>query len=226
MNKLLYTFLFVFGLSLSQKICVAQTTEEKPSKKIKDPKDRIVVDLNYDGWLNIPQGIAQKAYSLGGNAYFIWDYPVGYGPFSLAFGGGFSTHNVHSNGQITYSVDGKYTSLTPITTPYKTNKLSCNYFEIPLELRMRTGNGHKFKMAIGGKIGYMYNIHTKEVDDDGKRKVYWIKNVNPWRYGVTFRIGYDKINLQGFYSLSELFLKGKGEPNLIPYSIGIGLLLY
>jgi len=226
MKKIFFACFYVLGFVFPSTNSVAQTTEEKQPKKIKEPKDRIVVDLNYDGWLNIPQGIAQKAFSIGGNAYFIWDYPVGYGPFSIAFGGGISTHNVHSNGRVTYSVDGNYTSLTPLTTPYKKNKLSCNYFEVPLELRMRTGNGHKFKMAFGGKIGYLYNIHTKEVDDDGKRKVYWIKNVNPWRYGVTFRIGYDKINLQGFYSLSELFLKGKGEPNVIPYSLGIGLLLY
>src|SRR4051812_10328151 len=70
------------------------TTEEAPSaKKILDPKDRIVVDFSYDGFTHLPNGISQKAYSFGGNVYFMYDYPVGYGPFSLAFGGGFSTHD-------------------------------------------------------------------------------------------------------------------------------------
>ena len=226
--KQLVKTVFIFLIIFPSSILNAQVdVKEKVQKKIKERKDRIVVDFSYDGWLNMPKGIQQKPYSLGGNAYVMWDYPVGYGPLSLAFGIGISTHNVHSNGQITYSIDGKYTSLQAITSPYRRNKLSCNYFEIPVELRIRGGaNGHGFKLSVGGRIGYMYNAHTKVIDNDGKRKVYWIKNINPWRYGVTFRIGYDKITLQGFYALSELFEKGKGEPKMVPYSIGIGLLLY
>ncbi len=223
----LYIFLFTSTTLFSQKSpSGSYTLEEAPQKKIKERKDRIVVDFSYDGWKELPSGIQQKPYSLGGNAYLMWDYPFGYGPLSVAFGAGFSTHNVHSNGEITYSIDGKYTSLLALTRPYKRNKLSCNYVEIPLELRIRTGaNSHGFKLSIGGRIGYMYNAHTKVIDDDGKRKVYWIKNLNPWRYGVTFRIGYDKYTIQGFYALSELFDKGKG-PKMVPYSIGVGLLLY
>ncbi|MBN8695417.1 MAG: PorT family protein [Bacteroidetes bacterium] len=231
MKRLLPIFLFLFLFAsedlFSQKSpSGSYTLEEAPQKKIKERKDRIVVDFSYDGWSGLPPGIQQKPYSLGGNAYLMWDYPMGYGPLSIAFGAGFSTHNVHTNGEITYSIDGKYTSLQPITRPYKRNKLSCNYVEIPLELRIRTGaNSHGFKLAIGGRIGYMYNAHTKVIDDDGKRKVYWIKNLNPWRYGVSFRIGYDKYTIQGFYALSELFDKGNG-PKMVPYSIGVGLLLY
>lgn len=200
--------------------------EEHPAKKILDPKDRIVVDFNFDSWQNIPKGINQKPYSFGGNIYFIWDYPIGFGPVSLAFGGGFSTHDVHTNGKIVYSTDGRYTSFVPITTKYNTNKLSCNYFEIPVELRIRSRNNHSFKLALGGKIGYAFNVHTKYEDHEGKIKVYKIKNIDPIRYGLTARVGYDRFNIQAFYSLSPLFLKGRGEPNMIPFSIGIGLLLY
>lgn len=206
----------------------AQTTDvtEKPPKKIADPKDHIVVDFSFDSYRNWPTGISQKPYSLGGNAYLMWDYPFGYGPFSVAVGAGFSTHDVHTNGQITYSIDGKYTSFVPLTVKYNTNKFSMNYIEIPVELRLRTRGEKSFKMTIGGKIGYAYNVHTKYADADGKIKVYRIKNIDPLRYGVTFRIGYNKFNLQGFYALSEIFKKGRGEPGMTPYSIGIGMLLY
>src|SRR5436190_7845607 len=88
--------------------------EEKAPKKIADPKDHIVVDFSYDGYLHLPDGIKQKPYSLGGNAYLMWDYPLGYTPLSFAIGGGFSTHDVHTNGKLTYSIDGKYTSFEPI----------------------------------------------------------------------------------------------------------------
>jgi hypothetical protein len=200
--------------------------EEKPVKKIADPKDRIVVDFNYDSFTHLPKGITQKFYSFGGNVFFMWDYPFGYGPLSVAFGAGFSTHDVHTNGKIVYSIDGKYTSFEPIKTKYNTNKLSLNYFEIPVELRIRTRGDHNFKVYIGGKAGYAYNTHTKFEDAEGKIKVYKIKNINPFRYGATFRIGYDRYNLQAFYSLSDLFIEGGGEANMTPFSVGVGLLLY
>lgn len=200
--------------------------EEKPLKKIADPKDRIIVDFNYDSFEHLPQGITQKFYSFGGNVFFMWDYPFGHGPMSVAFGAGLSTHDVHTNGKVVYSPDGKYTSFEPITTKYNTNKLSLNYVEIPVELRIRTRGDHNFKVYIGVKGGYAYNTHTKFEDEEGKIKVYKIKNINPWRYGATFRIGYDRYNLQAFYSLSELFVKNGGEAGMIPFSLGVGLLLY
>lgn len=221
-QQLLFISLFIFSADAFSQA----GSDEPPPKKIRDPKDRIVVDLDYDTFLHLPAGIRQKPYSLGGNAYFIWDYPFGYGPFSIAFGAGLSTHDVHSNGRITYSIDGKYTSIVPLTTNYRRNKLSCNYAEIPVELRLRTKMPHSFKLAIGAKVGYAYNVHTKIIDDDGKRKIYDIRNIDPWRYGITMRIGYNRFDLQGFYALSELFIKGRGEPGMVPVSLGIGLLLY
>jgi hypothetical protein len=221
-RKIFFLILFLGGVKLfAQSIAI---TEEP--KKIALPKDHIVFDLNYDLWLNSPSGIKQEPRSPGVNVYLMWDYPIGYGPLSIAVGGGLSSYNVQSNGKIVYSITGDYTSLIPLTTSYKVNKLSFNYFEVPVELRIRTRGENSFKMTFGAKIGYAYNIHAKINDDDGKRKYYGIKNTDPLRYGVTFRIGYNKFNLQGFYALSELFKKDKGPKKMIPFSVGIGLLLY
>lgn len=220
--------LLVLTFSLSS-IALAQTKDslvETKTKKIADPKDHIVADFSFDSFRNWPDGITQKPYSLGGNAYLMWDYPFGYGPFSIGIGAGFSTHDVHTNGQITYSIDGSYTSFEPITVKYSTNKFSMNYMEVPIELRLRTRGEKSFKMTIGGKIGYAYNVHTKYADPDGKIKVYRIKNIEPLRYGVTFRIGYNRFCLQGFYALSEIFKKGRGEPGMIPFSFGVGMYFY
>jgi hypothetical protein len=230
MRKQLYNiilFFFFAGTAFAQTDSIPKKEQsEEPKKKILDPKDRIIVDFSFDGFTHLPERIAQKAYSLGGNVYFMWDYPFGYGPFSVGFGAGFSTHDVHTNGKIIYSLDGKYTSFEPIYTKFNTNKLSLNYVEIPVELRIRTRGNHNFKLSVGVKGGYLYNVHTKYEDAEGKIKVYKIKNVNPWRYGATFRIGYDRYNIQAFYALSELFLKGRGEAGMVPFSVGIGLLLY
>lgn len=228
-KNIYYCFLFFILFLFQGTETFAQTKDsivETPPKKIADPKDHIVVDFSFDSYRNWPDGISQKPYSLGGNVYLMWDYPFGHGPFSFAIGAGFSTHDVHTNGQITYTIDGKYTTFEPLTVKYNTNKFSMNYMEVPIELRLRTRGDKSFKLTVGGKIGYAYNVHTKYADADGRMKVYRIKNIEPLRYGLTFRIGYDKFNLQGFYALSEIFKKGRGEPGMIPFSLGIGLLLY
>jgi hypothetical protein len=224
--KAVYLSIFLIQgiVAVAQK--VSQPADIEHPKKIASPKDHIVLDLNFDSYRNLPPGITQKPYSIGGNVFLVWDYPIGYGPFSISFGAGFSTHDLQSNGRVIYSIDGKYTSLVPITTPYTTNKLSCNYVEVPMEIRIRTRGMNSFKMAVGGKVGYAFNVHTKFADADGKIKVYDIKNIDPLRYGVTLRIGYNKFDVQAFYALSELFVSGRGEPGMVPYSIGIGLLLY
>ena len=204
----------------------APVKDEKEPKKIASPKDHVVLDLSYDSYSNLPKGIDLTIRSLGVNVFIMWDYPVGRGPLSIAAGAGISTHSIHSNGKFLYSLDGKYTSIVPVTTEYKTNKFTCHYAEIPIELRIRTRTKDQFKLTLGAKIGYAFNVHTKFEDDNGKIKVYKIRNVDPLRYGLTFRIGYNKWNLQAFYGLSELFEKGRGEPKMVPYSFGIGLLLY
>ena len=223
-----FKYIFFISLLCQGKLALAQSksqvVDDEHPRKIADPKDRIVLDCNYDTYLHLPDGINEKPLSLGLNAYLMWDYPIGYGPFSIAFGLGLSAHNVHTNGRITYSLDGKYTSFVPITTPFKTNKLSFNYIEVPLELRIRTRGEKSFKFTVGGKIGYAYNIHTKYEDSDGKIKVYKIKNIEDFRYGLTGRIGYNKYTLQAFYSLSEIF-KMKRITVLIFFSSAISQII-
>lgn len=224
MRRTICLILSIIFYSLSSQ--AQMVVDEEHPRKIADPSDRIVVDFSYDGFTHYPGGITQKPYSLGGNIAFMYDYPVFKGPLSLAFGVGISTHNVHTNGRLQYYVDSAYTYFTPITNKYNTNKLSLNYVEIPLELRIRTRGNNHFKVYVGGKVGYLFNVHTKYEDADGKIKVYKIRNIEHLRYGITFRIGYNKWNLQAFYGLSELFKKGKGEPGMVPFSAGIGLLLF
>ncbi|NQX91531.1 MAG: hypothetical protein HRT74_05280 [Flavobacteriales bacterium] len=75
-------------------------------------------------------------------------------------------------------------------------------------------------MAIGGKVGYVVNIHTKMIDDGGKRKAYQLPNLLKYRYGLTAKIGLNRWMLHGFYSLTPLLEEGRG-PELVPFTIGL-----
>jgi hypothetical protein len=111
-----------------------------------------------------------------------------------------------------------------LSTDYRINKLSLNYITIPAELRIRSANKPTFRLSVGGRAGYLMNGHTKYIDDDTKIKVYRIKNIDPLIYGVTARIGIGRVQIAGFYGLSEIFKKGKGEAGLAPWSVGFNFL--
>jgi hypothetical protein len=94
---------------------------------------------------------------------------------------------------------------------------------VPLEIRFRTRRARSFKVSMGVKGGYTVQNFRKIFDANGKAKYFDIHNYNPFRYGVVFRIGYEQVYLCGFYSLSHVIKKGKGSPNITPYTIGIGI---
>ncbi|NNE55685.1 MAG: PorT family protein [Flavobacteriales bacterium] len=191
-------------------------------------QDRFLVTFNNDFWLNTPSDVSLRPYSPGISAFIMYDYPFGKSPISFAWGYGFSSHNVHHDGYFAQdsTVSGSFTALLPHSDGYtfKKNKLSSNYVEIPLELRLRTKGENQFKLYLGGKVGYAVNVHSKTIDDDGKRKFYGVENMMPLRYGVSGTIGYNGIALSGFYSLSPMFEEGKGI-DLIPISIGLTFFL-
>lgn len=211
-----------FTLSLHAQAASSDSIPFIPKKKSASD-EKLIIDINLDNWLNIPDSIKTKTFrSRGMNLYFMKDMPFGASPFSFGIGLGISSHNVHSNAAVTYSGDTTFLSPVSSSISYDLNKLSINYLDIPLELRFRTKGNTKFKWALGFKAGYLINSHTKYRDKEGKIKVYDIDNLMKYRYGVSTRIGIGQINLTGFYSLSPLFTGGMG-PDVIPYSFGISL---
>ena len=195
--------------------------------------DRIVLDINFNNWVQSPPGIGQRAYSVGISAYWFKDMPFGEkSNVSFAYGLGIDNHSVYSNGKFetTEDADGNsYTDLVPFTLKpgYTVNKVSFSYLEVPLQLRLRTMNksreermGFNFKLYLGFKGGIMLGNHTKYRDNDSKIKIYRLKNTLPYRYGPTVTIGFNKIAFNAFYSLTPLFKAGKGV-ELVPFSIGI-----
>ncbi len=194
--------------------------------------DNLVVDFNLDNWMDAPNDVKVRTYSLGFNAYLMHDIQFGNSNFSFAIGGGVSSHNVHSNGEFINLIDSiqgtTYTNLKSFapTYNYKKNKLSTNYIDVPLELRFKSkGTANVFRMAVGFKAGYLVNIHSKTRDDDGLRKGFIFDNALEYRYGITGRIGFGKLNLTGYYALTPLFQEGKGV-ELTPYSIGLSVFVF
>lgn len=206
------------------------TIAQKPTEVWNPPigQDRFLLSFNNDMWLDVPEGVELRPYSPGISTHIMYDYRFGKSPISFAWGYGFSSHNVHSNAAfVTDSLNGdEFIKLVPFDNSYsyKKNKLSTNYVEIPLELRLRTKGDNQFKLYLGGKVGYLVSAHTKTKDNDGKRKFYGMDNINELQYGVTAKIGLNMIALSGYYALTPLLEEGKGD-QFTPISIGLTFFL-
>ena len=217
----------VFFPQQKEKSKKKKNSEEYDLRNYKaEPTDKLILEFNHCGWLNMPNGVKNDITSRGMNFYLYFDKPLGNSNFSFAYGGGISSHNISGNANTVYKLDSlgnESTIFEPRTLPYKKNVIGATVLEIPVELRFRTRRVRSFKMSVGFRMGYTVQNFRKIFDVDGKRKLFDIHNYNPWRYGVEFRIGYEQIFLCGFYSLSNVIMADKGSPNIIPYTIGIGI---
>jgi Outer membrane protein beta-barrel domain len=105
-----------------------------------------------------------------------------------------------------------------------------NYFEMPLEFRFDTSPediNRSFNVAIGGRIGYLFDAFTKVKYDD-RGEVVKVKNklnngVNQLRYGVYTRIGLGAVSVFCFYNLSDMFEENKGPMGTSMNTITTGI---
>ncbi|MCH8331822.1 MAG: PorT family protein [Bacteroidetes bacterium] len=197
-------------------------------------RDRLILELNHDNWLNGPDTVTTEWYSRGINFYFMFDAQLGTSNFSIAPGIGIGNRNLFSD--VSFIEDTNETLVVPYSSTlyypngfdYIKNKLVTTYLDIPVELRYRTkpnSKNNSFKIAVGIKAGFLLGSHSKlkskdQFDEARVYKVNKIRNLNKFRYGATFRVGYSEFNLIVFYGLSTLFEANKG-PGINPISVGI-----
>ncbi len=196
-----------------------------------DPHDRLILEINHTGFLGLAENVKpQYERSIGFNFAFMFDKPFGKSSFSFGYGIGLLSHNFHSNVDFAYVRDSITTQLNTVLTPFNRpvtlNRFAQKILEIPLEFRFRTKTDRQFKVHLGGKIGYVVNDFRSIRDNDGKIRIYDIKNVNYLRYGVNFRIGYEQICLTACYYISEVFNEGRGPSGITPYTVGIAIIPY
>lgn len=219
----------VFAQSDSSAVNTVNFDDDDPSR------DRIIMNVHWDGWLGAPDSLNVKGLSSGMGFHFYYDIPLGSSTMkdnvSFAIGAGFSWSNYYNNSYFGYDTSGN-TFSTPFAeeVQFSKNKLVVNYVEVPLEFRFRTDekNGNRFKLAVGFKGGYVLSNHTKFVGDDYlsgsedeiKYKQYRIKNMSNLQFGPTLRLGYSKVNIEAYYGLAPLFIEGEG-PTGTPITVGI-----
>lgn len=217
-KTIIFSLFAIFSLSI-----FAQKADEEVQLSNRFGKaDRIMVDVYNDFWLGTPDSANFSKFNRGASVSLMKDFPFGETNFSFAVGLGIGMHNAYNDCNM-YRDSNTVTYFVPIKNEYKMNKIGLSFVDLPMEFRFKTKRDNVFRIAVGGKIGYMMNNHVKYSDATMKVKTFKIENINPLRYGVTARVGYKMFNLYAYYGLSTLFKDKKG-PEMTPVSVGLSFI--
>jgi len=225
MNKII---LFISILFISFSLVAQNEVAEKMKKS-----DKIVFNCFMDIWQNALKNAALEAYNPGISYSTFQDNPIGNSHFSIAYGLGFSFHNMYSASFLKYDSlwNSNFVEIDK-DIKYKKNKHTFAYLNTPVELRYRAKGKNSFKVSLGFNFGVLLQEHHKYIGDDFmidktkhtiKLKEYKHKNIEFYRYSVSARVGYKWFNIFGDYALNSIFKDGKG-PNMYPISVGISLI--
>lgn len=190
-------------------------------------KDNFLIDITYDHLLNLPNGVNYKL-GYGNSFQLFYDHQFKAKVLSGALGVGYAHSNYYSNGYITNTdtaTNTGYANFAPIRSDssYKQNYYTTNYIDFPFELRYRSKpneKGHSWKASVGFRVGVRLGSYTTTRTSEGKYRDYIQPHLTKTRYGLTFRAGYGRVGVMGYYGLTRLFEQNKGR-EVIPFSVGL-----
>lgn len=209
-------------------VCLANAQDKRPASTYIKPQDRLVIDVTNMTVLNRAPGMELRGWSPGFSAAVMHPVRLGRSYLWLAAGYGVRSMNYHMNGNFEEfeTPGGTRSQFVPFPSAYTydKHKWAITYAEVPLEFRYRNDRPNGFKFGIGGSIGYLINSHSKTIDDDGKKKFYKLKGIEPLNYMLTLRIGFGRYSGVVNYQLSRLIRNGD-FPEMTPLSYGISIQL-
>lgn len=241
---------FLLPLLILASGLTAQIGLPKDSSKTKIAKqDYIILNFNWNGWLNAGDRVEVSPFSRGFEVAVMFDQPLGKSPFALGFGLGLSTENIFTNAFLRnnndsvawQSIDKEINPDITTTREWDRYKLGTTLLELPLEVRFRLNprKRNTFKITAGFKVGYV--VHSKEkyvgpnylYDDQGQKsqldetlamKRDDLFGINKLRYSVYGRIGYGRFALNFQYGLQPFFESGLDADNVIPIQAGFSFM--
>lgn len=242
-NAITFLFLILTGLAFAQE--VAEQKKPKPNLP-----GTFLIDLGVNQGIQSPSKWEQGFWgSRTVNIYYQYPIRIGRSKFSFNPGIGVSLERwkfkngatlidtvelvSYPNGAAAVDQVEQYNLLSPKRIfPEAADKsmLISNYVEMPIEFRFDTSPediNRSFNVAIGGRVGYLFDAFTKvKYHDRGevvKNKNKLNNGLNQFRYGVYTRIGLGGFSLFCFYNLSDMFEKGKGPSGTTMNSFTAGI---
>lgn len=208
--------------SLNSSSTFASSNQQSNPGAQPDIPGNLVVDFGSNFFQNAPDTMDLKVWgSRGINIFYQHNISFAGGHFSFNPGLGLAWEkfSFKNNITVTKTPDQDTLQISPVTgfDELKKSQLGANYVDLPLELRFYTNSDNRNRglmVGIGGKISYLLGSYTKLKYEEGgntiKQKTKRPYQLNPLRYGLQARIGFQGINLFGYYGLSPVFKSERG----------------
>jgi hypothetical protein len=226
----------------------ANTEKPKESKvkvKMSETNDDLMISLTMDNLIaggNGDSAYTSNIFNPNLGLHFLYDMPIGKTGFSFAPGIGLSFSKVNlDNTILMQDSSGTRFVKSRLHPDFKDGQLTyegssfyTSWLDIPVELRFRSKpiNGRSsIKVAFGFKAGLRLGSNSKVsyIDNSQQKELTEIQkpfsDLNSFRYGATFRVGYGALNLIGYYGMNQLIKDSRNPANqdLRQYSIGIAI---
>jgi hypothetical protein len=166
-------------------------------------EDQLYLTLSYNILVNKPKDDTNFLFSGGFSMGFIKDIPINkQRNFGIGVGLGYA-FNSYKNNIVLFTDSGN-----SIDEEYKTNKLSANLVELPIEFRWRTSTPTKYSFwrVYGGvKLAYSFYSMAKFESNGEIVKIKNSEEYNRFQYGIMLSAGYGTWNIYSYYGLNNLF---------------------
>lgn len=191
------------------------------------------VTIGFDLFTDINTGDSYENFNLrsinqGFDTYITYNFPMAETKHTVSLGLGVSCHNYYmKNAWLSEPYNDVITFKEEPAV--KKSKINLNYLDIPLEVNFRIAD--KFKISIGAKVSFLMQSKTKTKGDvfgDGHKWELKYKDITGLEsivYGLNARVGYRCVNVFVGYQINNSFKTGRG-PEILPFSIGIGIRAY
>lgn len=189
-----------------------------------DLPGQLLVDFGFNSMLNAPTDIDLNF--LPSNTFsfnYFYDFPVGEKGWTFSPGIGLSLeqfdfkNNKTLVSNINTSTGTRTIEVVDLSEELGSNlsfnksQLGLNYIDIPIEFRWfanRNEYSKGFRLAVGGKVSYLYSSFTKVKFKDALGEGRMIKDrqtlgFNNFRYGAQVRAGWGGFGFFAFYELSK-----------------------
>jgi len=228
-----------------------ETVKIEPAKKIKSPiggrpniPSDLKIEFGFNQLSNRPESVGVNF--IGSRTFNVYyQYPIAIaGPksgFTLDLGIGVGTDKYSFKKDETLfnnpDLGPESSVLKPITEVYgenitiKKNTVTANYFDVPLDITYhfnKNNYSQGFKMSVGGKIGYLYESHTKVKYEDSAKLLRKVKDAQnfgfeKFRYGITVKAGSPGFYAWSYFGLNSVFQKGLGPDSTKATQVNFGI---
>ena len=216
-------FLILTTIMLLSFMANAQLIKDRTNGKITVGFD-LYTDINTG---NKYENFDLRAINQGFGTYITYNFPMGESKHTVSLGAGYSCHNYYMKNA--WLAEPYSHAITFEEAVVKKSKIYFNYMDIPMEVNFRIAD--KFKISFGAKVSFLINANSKAVGymyGDGHKWEIKYRNINAAEsiiYSAFFRAGYRCVNLYLGYQFNNSFKQDRG-PEILPFSIGIGIRAY